>query len=116
MAAEVSYDATNHMIRVRVQGEETIEDWEASKAQIIKLNSERGCSNVLVDAREQQAAPGMLELFEFATHWPPTIRVAKLVGPKTRAAQGFVETVAVNRGIPMKDFTNERDAMAWLIK
>ena len=116
MAAEVSYDDINQVIRVRAYGDEAIEDWEASKERVMQLNSEHACSRVLVDAREQQSAPTVSDLFDFAINWPRTIRVAKLVGSKTREAQGFVEMVAVNRGIPMKDFTEESEAMVWLDK
>ena len=114
VATKVSYDNTNKVIRVQALGAETILDWETSKMQVIQLSSEHNCNKVLVDARDQTAAPTTMELFYFTESWPINIRVTKLIGPVTREDQHFVETVAVNRGIPMKDFMNECDAMAWL--
>jgi hypothetical protein len=56
----------------------------------------------------------MMEIYHFGGSWPRSIRVALLVGPGTADDQSFLETVAVNRGIPMKDFTEESEAMKWL--
>jgi hypothetical protein len=36
------------------------------------------------------------------------------VGAKTGEDQIFLETVATNRGIPMKVFAGEEEAMGWL--
>ena len=114
--AKVSYDVRNKVIRVQVLGAETIHDWEISKRRVIQLSSVHSCKRVIVDARRQLAAPETLELYQFARSWPVSIRVAKLVGANTRKEQHFVETVAINRGIPMRDFTDEGEAMTWLIE
>ena len=116
VAANVTYDGTKKVIRVEVLGAETIQDWETSKTQVLQLSVENDCHRVLVDARKQLNAPNTFELFQFVEAWPTSIRVAKVVGEKSRADQHFAETVAINRGIPMKDFDDECEAMEWLIE
>jgi hypothetical protein len=114
MPEEVTFDAHNQLIRVRSWGKCGIQDWHSSKDQVLKLNSEHGCNKLLVDVREQEAAPSITEIFEFGVNWPRSIRVALLVGKDTEKDQRFLETVAFNRGIPMKDFTEEDEAIEWL--
>ena len=114
MPEEVTFDSKRHLMRVRSWGECTIQEWESSKAQVLQLNSERGCNKLLVDVSEQEATPETMDIFRFGKSWPRSIRVALLVGSATLMDQGFLEMVAVNRGIPMKDFTEEDEAMEWL--
>ena len=114
MPEEVTYDSETQLIRVRSWGRCTIQDWESSKAQVLQINAEHDCNRLLVDLRVQEAAPKTMEIFQFVDRWPRSVRVALLVGPGTLIDQTFLETVAVNRAIPMKNFTEEREAMAWL--
>ena len=114
MPEEVTFDSEKHLMRVRSWGECSIQDWESSKAQVLQLNSEHDCNILLVDVREQEASPKTMEILQFGANWPRSIRVALLIGPATLKDQNFLETVAVNRGIPMKDFTEEDEAMEWL--
>tara|TARA_Y100000031_G_scaffold8313_1_gene9257 strand:- start:164 stop:532 length:369 start_codon:yes stop_codon:yes gene_type:complete len=114
MPEEVTFDAKRQLICVRSWGECGIQDWNSSKDQVLQLNSKHGCNKLLVDVREQEAAPGTMEIFKFGASWPLSIRVAILVGKGTQEDQKFLETVAVNRGIPMKDFMEEDEAIEWL--
>ena len=114
MPEEVTFDSEKHLMRVRSWGKCSIQDWESSKAQVLQLSLEHGCNKLMVDARGQEAAPGTLDIFKFGESWLLSIRVAILVGPTTVKDQNFLKTVAVNRGIPMKAFTDEGEAMEWL--
>lgn len=114
MPEKVTYDLDTGLIRVRAWGQGTIDEWNASKTRVLELHARHGASMLLVDTREQQKAPNTAELFDFGTHWPREIRLAILVGESTKSDQHFLETVAVNRGLPIRIFSSEVEALAWL--
>ena len=114
MPEVVEYDSQERLIRVRAWGAGTIEDWLASRTQVIKLHKEHGALKLLVDVREQESAPSASDIFDFGEDWPFEIRTAILVGEKTREEQQFLETVAFNRGKQMRVFENEEAALSCL--
>ena len=116
MPEEVIYDERSQLIRVRAWGRDTIQDWESSKAKVMKLYACHGCRRLLVDTCEQESAPGTIEIFDFGTNWPSDIRCAIVVGERTHDQQQFLETVACNRGLPIKVFASDNEALQWLHK
>ncbi len=114
MPEKVEYDAQTKLIRVRAWGAGTIEEWIASRKQVVELHNEHGAEQLLVDARDQDSAPSTLDIFDFGSDWPPRIRTAILVGERTKEDVEFLETVAFNRGKQMRVFDNEVDALNWL--
>ena len=114
MPEEVTFDSERHLMRVRSWGKCTIQDWESSKAQVLQLNSEHVCDKLLVDVRDQDAAPEAGAVYFFGTNWPNSIRAAVLGRPATLKAQNFLGMVARNRGIPIMVFTDEAEATEWL--
>ena len=110
----VEYDAQENLIRVRAWGAGTIEDWLSSQEQVIQLHDKYGALQLLVDVREQESAPSIVDIYDFGAGWPHGIRTAILVGEKTREDQQFLETVAFNRGKQMRVFDTEADALNWL--
>jgi len=111
---EVIYDTKARLIRVRAWGVDTIDDWNASLEKILELHETHGVKEVLVDVRDQQTAPSVHDVFNFAKDLPRTLRIAILVGPETIDDQRFLEDVAVNRGKRTKIFQSEDDALKWL--
>lgn len=95
-------------------GVDTIDDWLASKEQVVQLNEAHGAVQLLVDVRDQTTAPSTLDIFDFGKDWPPGIRTAILVGEETREDQRFLETVAFNRAKQMRIFDDEEKAVHWL--
>lgn len=114
MPEEVSYDRAADLIRIRVWGDDPIEDWQSSKQAVVRLHETHGTSMLLVDAREQQTAPSLTDIFDFAEDWPQDIRAAILVGENTTDDIAFLETAAVNRGKEIHLFYDESEALSWL--
>lgn len=114
MPEEVSYDHNADLIRIRVWGDDPIEDWLSSKQEVIRLHEMHGTSMLLVDVREQESAPAILDIFDFAEDWPQEIRVAILAGENTVDDVAFLETAAINRGKEMRLFYDESEALGWL--
>ncbi len=116
MPEEVSYDHDADLIRIRVWGDDPIEDWISSRRQVVRLHETHGTSMLLVDVREQESAPAVLDIFDFAEDWPQDIRAAILVGENTVDDIAFLETAAINRGKEMRLFYDEGEALGWLGK
>lgn len=116
MPIEVWYDDDARLIRVRASGEDPVQEWKASKAQVLQLKEKYACDKLLADARGQEGTPDINFIYSFGASLPREIRCAVLVGKGTGEQHRFLETVAVNRGIPIRDFTEESDAVAWLTR
>lgn len=114
MPEDVSYDADANLARVRAWGVDPIENWYASKQKVIALAEAHSGLRLLVDARELEAAPSVLDIFDFGQDWPSGIRTAILVGESTDDDVMFLETVAVNRSKQMRIFYEESEALLWL--
>lgn len=114
MPEAVTYEQQSQLIRVRSWGNCTIEDWSSSQKQVLQLHKAHGAFRLLVDVREQEAAPATTDIFEFGKEWPQDIQTAILVGEETKKEQEFVETVATNRGKRMRLFEDEGEALKWL--
>lgn len=114
MPENVVYDPDAGLVRVRAWGVDPIEDWIASREKVFQIAQTHGVSQLLVDARELDAAPSILDIFDFGNDWPGTIRTAVFVGEKTNEDVMFVETVAVNRFKQMRIFYDEDEALLWL--
>ena len=114
MPEEVSYEPHTRLIRVRAWGDDPIEDWISSLEQVMQLHETHGVFQLLVDVRELEIAPSIMDIFDFAEAWPDTIRAAVLFGEKTNIDVQFVETVAVNRYKQMRIFFDEDEALLWL--
>ncbi len=113
MPEHVSFDSEAGLIRIRAWGIDTIADWNSSKATVLQLVDLQGVPQLLVDVRDQESTPSILEIFEFGAQWPQNIRTAIVLGQKTREQQRFLETVAVNRAKQMRVFDDEQEALAW---
>lgn len=114
MPEEISYDRDANLIRIRVRGDDPIEDWLSSRQEVVRLHERHGASMLLVDVREQESAPAILDIFDFAEDWPQEILLAILAGENTTNDIAFLETAAMNRGKKVRLFYDEREALAWL--
>ena len=114
MPEEVSYDHNADLIRVRVWGDDPIEDWLSSKQEVVRLHETHGTSMLLVDVREQESAQSIPDIFDFAEDWPQEIRAAILVGEDTVDDIAFLETAALNRGKEIRLFYDDSEAQRWL--
>jgi len=81
--------------------------------------------NVLYDAREMKIPSSIMPAYEFATKLsskavgsaPRRVKAAFLHCPGPSDSHWrFLETVCVNRGVQLMEFTVEHDALEWLSK
>ena len=107
-------------IRVVFSGRVTEEQhYEARDDANIAL-SEAGWNRLLVDATEIDAEMTVVEDYQFTKDHPfslpPTVRMAILHRPDEEERFRFIENVAKNRGSNLKIFTDQAEAIAWLIR
>lgn len=114
MPEEIDFDDETGLVRIRVWGHDPIEDWIASKREVIRLHEAYGASRLLVDVRRQETAPSVLDIYEFGERWPKSIRAAILMGPETSEDVTLFETAAINRAKDVRIFFDEADALLWL--
>ena len=114
MPEEVTYDSNRELMHIRVWGDDPIEDWVSSREKVLKLHEAHGCFMLLVDVREQETAPPILDIIEFGEDWPKEISLAILAGEKTREDVMVLETVAQHRSKSVRVFFDEDEALQWL--
>jgi len=114
MPEEVTYEPHTDLIRVRAWGDDPIENWIASREQIVGLHKAHGAFKVLVDARELSTTPSLVDIFDFGEEWPREIRVALFIGADTPDDVAYLETVAIGRAKQIQIFFDEDAALNWL--
>jgi hypothetical protein len=112
---EVKVDAENQLIRVHFGSDSTIDDWKSTLLEVERLFGETGFCRVLVDVRKQTNLASTITLFDFCIHLPRSVAFAVLCESHLEEHR-FIENVATNRGITVKDFDSEQDAIEWIKK
>jgi hypothetical protein len=118
MSIEVHYHDRPGYLYVEAKGQWVLED---ARQQIEKAREEadrRGCTRVLVDARELSAPNSELTRFYTGVHiakvWRRPFKLASLARPEV--INKFAENVAVNRGAHYAVFADEQAALDWLLQ
>jgi len=120
MPVNVKVINTKDFIKTTATG---VLDFAASKQAILDIASQikqPGEYEVLVDTRGAEVILSISDLYDLgvalADH--PSLRLSKigLLTPKGAVDNaGFLETVASNRGVRIKAFTNFEQAITWLV-
>ena len=113
MANAVELDAENQLLRVQFSSGSTVENWKKTLVQVKRLSKKTGIFRVIVDVRKQTNIANTFELFDFGSRLPSHLAFAVLCEIHLEAHR-FIETVATNRGILVKDFDSDQYAMEWL--
>lgn len=113
MLDDVRIDPENQLLRVQFGSDSTVEDWKRALVQVERLSGETGFCRVLVDVRKQTDLADTITLFDFGSHLPRSIAFA-IICKLHLEDHRFIETVATNRGLNVKDFDSEKNAIKWL--
>lgn len=98
-------------------------DFAASKQALLDILShikQPDEYDVLVDTREAESLLSIIDLYELGETLAsaPLLyrsRICVLAPPRDIDKAGFFETVAVNRGVQIKVFTDFEQAITWLV-
>lgn len=113
MPEEVKIDTVNQLLHVQFFSDSTVNNWKKALVEVERLSEETGFCRVLVDVRKQKDLADTMTLFNFGTHLPRSIKFAVLCELNIEDHR-FIESVAINRGINVKDFDSEKNAIEWL--
>ncbi len=84
--------------------------------EVVHLSTEIGIVLLLVDSRQTSAMPNTIDMFDVTSKFPRAIKMAILVSEDNELMESYLfgETVGVNRGIPIRVFISESEALEWL--
>jgi hypothetical protein len=114
-------EAEHPLVRLTISGPVDGATLEQAFGGALATCAEHDVWRVLTDLREMSAGHSVVDLFGLVTSMAELgiaakLREALLPGsdPGTRELAGFFETAAVNRGLRVRVFADEADAVAWL--
>lgn len=126
MGMELEFLPAAGFLRVCATGEFALDDANDAIVRIFERAAEVGVRSVLVDCSGLEGAPTTMERFEhsrFAAerlreYWARGLlgsaRFAYVARVPLADREKFGETVAVNRGVDVRSFEREEDAVLWL--
>ena len=116
MPDRIQVNEERGLIEISSFGEVSIGDIAQSISIVQKIFHEKGINKILVDTREQVSMPDSSGIFELFSTFPREFRLALLVveSQATEEDISFGETVGGNRGVLVKRFYDEEQAVQWL--
>lgn len=126
MSMDLEFFSKDGHLHVRVLGEFTLEDANDALLNMLDEVKSRQATRVLVDCLELEGGISIVERFmhsDFGSEalekkmgegLPPSVRFAYVMKGAFWENNEFSERVAVNRGVNVKNFDDERDARQWL--
>lgn len=119
MSIEFEFTATDGVLYGRASGrDESLDDVRRYGLAVIEHAVAAQARLILLDERYLDYDLGMLDTYESACFMaetaPAVARVAIACAPSEKPEVDFWETVAVNRGLLVRFFTDLEEAAAWL--
>lgn len=108
-------------ILVDQHGQVDLDDVKVIRNEIFDLVKAEGLTKIVVDVRNQTNDYSVAEMFNMtvdhaASQTPfPKPRVCLMVRPDQEDNARFIENVGVNRGMPIKYFTDQEAGLKWLM-
>ena len=118
MGFEFSIQVRDQYLHAKVSNRTTLQHYRAFYDAVIAESVASGINLILVDSSETVPHP-RLWVIDVATSFPrqPQRRIAGLYRNEAvfNANASYVEDVTANRGILVKNFNDEADAIEWLL-
>ena len=116
MTGELKVNRGLEIIELRSYGAVSREEVIESMNKINQLSEETGIKLLLVDSRQVDAMPSTVDQFELTSKFPRFLKMAVLILADAELLETykFGETVGFNRGIPIRIFVSESEAIEWL--
>ena len=120
MSYEIKVNDALSIIEVKHEGPVDIDEMRAAREETAKYLTDNESRRVLVDIRNATLGPTTMELFGFNASYrdllPLDVEIAIVYSSETASREDilFVETVARNRGVLLRIFTDRNEALDWL--
>jgi hypothetical protein len=119
MTYKIIFDRHPQFLRVTVTGENRAENVSRYMQDIVKECKRQDCYRVLIDERLEGPRLGADDVFVVASEGAMSamgvFQAIAYVDEKMGDMSQFAETVAINRGMPVKAFSNVAAAEEWLL-
>ena len=121
MTYQLSIEQKPTHLHVIVTGENTKQNVASYLEEICRACEDRGCPRVLVEERLEGPRLATMDVYDLASMSGgrpiPAVKAIAYVDVHTASdMMQFAETVAVNRGFPMKVFPAVAEAEEWLVR
>jgi hypothetical protein len=118
MSHSVVFDQDMHCIRVVMEGPITVPSVSAAITDAISLSDKHECNRFFYDLRKARLRMSNGELYWFPREFTDFLRhiISVLVDPKDDMKKWkFVEDLDTNIAIKIRIFTEEQEAISWLL-
>jgi hypothetical protein len=116
---QVTFELLPGVLRVEIRGRETAQETKASAEAIFAERAKHGVLAVLITVKESRPIFkveefGLSALFE-RVGAIPGLRIASVGdSAELRSAHEYIELLAKQKGVALRAFASEREALAWL--
>ena len=118
MSYEIEYEERPNFLVATVTGDNNPETVAAYLREVLAECRRRFCVRLLIDERLEGQRLPVDDVFELASEGALNalgfFQAVAFVDPKMGDMAQFAETVALNRGMPIRAFANVQDAENWL--
>lgn len=120
MPYEIDVDSTVKVIRVKHEGPVDIDEMRVAREETAQHVADSKFKRILVDIRNATLDSTIEELFGFSISYRDLlkldVRIAIVYSMENVAREDilFAETVARNRGVVKRIFTDEKESLDWL--
>ena len=119
MAHSIELVKDANYVRLSLVGELTGADHKIARADAVLALSENGWDKLLIDAVHAKPKMSVVDDLTFTRdhqlHFPASLRTAIIHHPKATEGFRFIENVGQNRGMFIKRFTDQIQALDWLL-
>ena len=115
MAFELRILGDFNIIELRLEGVVNFEEFVETRRRVHDIYEQHGPLKTLIDMREMEFGMSTSSIYEFAStvKHPIGANIALVSRPKDVDTR-FFETVALNKGVQIKLFTDYSEALAYL--
>ena len=122
MGREIELEHERDYLRVTLAGAETLDGNKDATERVLKECAGSGLDRVLLDVRSLAAHSGLVDDIETACYLLESAfrdhirRLAIVHGPERDKSVSFFETYCRNRGLDIRGFRKNEDAVAWVLE
>jgi hypothetical protein len=120
MVYDISIDVKDGFLQVVVKGKASLPDNIDLQKKVGQACQEHKVTRVLVDIRELKKPTSISEIYQFGKESEQNLRdvsikAAVLHDMDRKEHESFLETTMKNRGVNLRSFLNEEEAIKWLL-
>ena len=119
MTYKVELSEEGDYVRIILLNQLTRTEHEDFRAKALSAIDETGWDKVLIDATSASPKMSFTDDYDFTrelqSHLPINLNTAIVHCAHEAERYQFIEDVAINRGVNLRTFTNESEALNWLL-